>query len=314
MPKLLVSAPPHPADRGAYLLYLMAQRGVPRNQLASLSGLTNTYIRDLEGDRILNVPRENLIFLGAALNLTLEEIEEVLRRFDRSPLSTADIPAFLSVAKRMHLSHALHPAHNVFYELILVANTQGAGRSVLVIDRPSGALRARGHRSWANRQVTDAHPIYLDLVEAVGDSRRETLHAALRNQPVEHYISLDGLHRYASESVADQERAWRRKQLRAMADLVREQARFQLYLTSQPPTFTYWLSFPKKAGKPTLVFEGQPASGLTKATTGRLTGFATTNPAVVNCFLEDLGQVQRAVIDEYRDRARLLDLLEALQR
>ena len=69
----------------------------PRNQIATLSGLTNTYIRNLEQGQIENVPRNRLIALGVALNLDLFEMEALLDAFDRAQLSSSDVAAFIEI-------------------------------------------------------------------------------------------------------------------------------------------------------------------------------------------------------------------------
>lgn len=307
-------AAPPPAGRGAYLLHLMEWRGVPRNQLASLSGLTNTYIRDLEGDRILNVPRENLIFFGAALNLSLPQIDEVLLRFDRAPLSGADVPTFLALPERIHLSHALHPCHSVFYELIALSFTKAMNRTAQVGDKPSAALRGPGYRLYFDRHVLASHPIHGDLVEAVGAARLASLRECARKQPMDHYVNLDGLKAYAAGGVDQQDRAWRVAHMRNLLALLDEAPRFRLHLTAQPPNFSYWLSLPRRGDKAAVVFEGQSAPGHTKVSMGRLTGFASTNPPLVRCFTEDLAIVERSRLDGYEERQAVIDLVESLAR
>jgi transcriptional regulator with XRE-family HTH domain len=83
-----------------YICKLLAQSPMPRNQVAALSGLTNTYIRDLERGIIANVGRDKLISLSVALNLDLIETDQMLKIFDRSPLSLDDIGIFLQTAER----------------------------------------------------------------------------------------------------------------------------------------------------------------------------------------------------------------------
>ena len=56
---------------------------MPRNQIAKLSGLTNTYIRDLENGRYDSVRRKKIIALAMAVNLDLNETDELLKLFER---------------------------------------------------------------------------------------------------------------------------------------------------------------------------------------------------------------------------------------
>ena len=76
---------------------LTSKSALPRNQIATMSGLTNTYLRDMEQGNAKNVNRERIISLGVALSLKLEQIDLLLKAFDRNPLSDDDIPLFFGL-------------------------------------------------------------------------------------------------------------------------------------------------------------------------------------------------------------------------
>ncbi|WP_376100752.1 hypothetical protein ACE7GA_27325 (plasmid) [Roseomonas sp. CCTCC AB2023176] len=304
------------ASRGAYLQVLVAARGAPRNQVSSLSGLTNTYIRDLERDVIANVPRGNLIALGLALNLGLDELDTLLARFDRAALAEGDIPAFLGLADRLRLSTALHACHNLLYELVVTSLVgPGASRVTIVNQRPTGALRPSGYRTYFDRHVLAAHPLYPALVEAIGAFRRERLEAALAaGCRVEHVLSHAHLTEYAGAPGPRVERRWRRAHVAALADLMRRSPGFSVRLIPTAPTFQYTLAERSGDGAPAVGFEGWPSPGTTRLSPGALTGFATAAPPVVASFAEDLARCRSGAVDGLADRDATLNALEELAR
>ena len=57
---------------------LISESPFTRNQIALMSGLTNTYLRDMEQGKSINVKRERLLSIGVALGLDLENIDKLL--------------------------------------------------------------------------------------------------------------------------------------------------------------------------------------------------------------------------------------------
>jgi hypothetical protein len=300
--------------RGDAIRTLLLQAGVIRNQISAISGLTNTYIRDLEADRIQNVPRENLISLSVALNLSLDDVDQLLRIFDRAPLSDADIPAFLVVADRARLSTALHACHNIIYELVSTAILRVPSAIFQVNDKPPSALRGPGFRSHFDRFILANHPIYQGLVEAIGEQRRSRFRTFLERGRIDHYMHVGGIERYAREADDADDLRWRHSHIRALVDVLRHFPNFELHLTDAPANFVYSIVTPQQQTTwPQIVtFEGQAAPGVTRRVTGRLTGFATTNPAIISRFENDLDAVKSLTSPAYRDRDAVIQFLDHL--
>ncbi|MBF0531002.1 MAG: helix-turn-helix domain-containing protein, partial [Deltaproteobacteria bacterium] len=101
-----------------YIRSLLKEKMVPRNQVASLSGLSNAYIRHLEQGNIANVNRAKLIAFAVALSLDLQSVDHLLTIFDRTKLTSEDIPLFLENAGQRKISAAMLPLHAWYtYEL-----------------------------------------------------------------------------------------------------------------------------------------------------------------------------------------------------
>lgn len=294
---------------------LLKRSRMPRNQVASVSGLSNAYIRVLERGETASVRREKLISFAVALNLDLHETDELLANFDRTPLTVDDIPNFIETSRQVKLSSALLPLRDAFLiELLFLAIEQSPGDQIVVNDRPTSCLRPEGFRSYACRSMENVHPIHGALMEAIGRERRRNLLALLEDSYVYNYICLDSLEEYVKDCRDPDELPWRLKHLEATLWHLRNHDRFKLYLTETVPSFLFSLKLPSASGdeNPKLAFIGKQIDFFMGKGSGRLAGFATDNPVVIENFRADLEFLKEGIIREYTDPQKLEAYLESL--
>ena len=298
----------------AHVLELMERSQRPRNQIATISGLTNTYIRDLERGHITNVPREKLIAFATALNLDLNQIDAMLAVFDRTGLSPNDIPTFIDTARRGAISGALLPVRDMFaYELIVLSAEMISGRQIIVNDRPTMSLLAQGHRSYTDRSLLSVHPIYSELIEAIGNERRENFFSLLARHPVELYICKQCLEDYLLAGADGEEHKWRVRHVSALLQALGAYPDLRLFLTRMCTNFNYTLKLPvKKGASDKIFFSARAPHDMPRDKQGRLTGFATENPIIIQNFKDELEAVRKTVIEDYSDAQRQTDYLKML--
>jgi len=296
-----------------HVLELMKGSKRPRNQIATISGLTNTYIRDLERGHITNVPREKLIAFATALNLDLSEIDRLLAVFDRTGLSSRDISDFIDTAARGDISGALLPVRDMFaYELIVLSAEMIPGRQIIVSDRPTMCLLAPGHRSHTDRSLLSVHPIYSELIEAIGAERRANFHRLLARHRVELYLCRQCLDDYLACDTDPEERRWRLRHVGALFAALQNHSKLRLFLTRMCTNFNFTLKVPADAAaSEKIFFSARAPHDVPRAKQGRLTGFATENPIVIQNFKDELEAVRGAVIGKYRDFSALKDYLQS---
>lgn len=302
--------------RVEYVNALIERSKMPRNQIAMISGLTNTYIRDLEKGKIANADREKLISLAVALNLDLPETDGLMYAFDRANLGLEDIPRFINTCSRRKISAALHPLKDIYiYELLVLTVEQTAGQINIVHDMPTSSLKAQGHRTYTDRYSVQRHSMYGELVEAMGRERQQNLDKILTESTLNHYICQKSLETYLSEPTDPTETLWRVRHVENLLSYVIRYPNFHLYLTKAASSFIFSL---KKTDLPhvndKIIFMSKSASVPVGERAGRLTGFVTDNPHIVTNFAEELASVQLEVIDQYRDTAHLIHYLETLIR
>ena len=298
-----------------YVKELLKNSRMPRNQVAAISGLSNAYIRVLENGDSASVGREKLISFAVALNLDLKEIDKLLNVFDRANLTKDDIPTFLVTSKQRKISSALHPLRDVYaIELVFLSIEQLPGHQVTVNDMPSAVFRPEGYRTFTDKSLVEDHPIYSDLIEAIGQERRRNLVVQLARFPVAHYICRDNLEEYIKKCDDSEERQWRVKHVQTMLWHVRNYANFRLFLTNMIPVFIFVLKLPPESDKETnkLSFMGKQIDFFLGPRSGRLAGFATDNQIIIENFEAEVEHLKESVIEEYLDHRRLEAYLEDL--
>lgn len=265
----------------SHLTRLINQGHRPRNQIATLSGLTNTYIRNLERGEIVNVPRERLIALGVALNLDLNELEKLLAAFDRAKLTVNDIPHFVGTADRCAVSEAVLTVQDLFsYELIMLSVEKGPGPQTIVSDRPTISLLARGHRSHTDRNILPDHPIYGELIEAIGGARRQNFFDLAGQTQIEHCICKRCLTDYIRHCPDAGEKSFRLQHVASLLQAVQTVPTFQLYLTGACVNYNFTLKYRAASGGGVdkLTYSARAPHDIYREKQGRLFGFVTESP------------------------------------
>ncbi|MGD9123840.1 MAG: helix-turn-helix transcriptional regulator [Desulfarculaceae bacterium] len=298
-----------------YIRGLLANNPMPRNQVAVISGLSNTYIRDLEQGIIANVARDKLISLAVALNLDLNETDNMLNVFDRAPLSLKDIPIFLATAEKGTITSVLLPVRDRYaLDLMMLSAERIPGRHVVVSSEPTVCLRAKGHRMYSERRLVARHPIYGELVEAIGRKRLQALEQNLASHQVEQYICRDCLEDYLRLSVDPIEREWRVKHLQNVRDFLHRYDNWKLFLINSCPTFSFVMKMPMAGTgeNDKLLITQLPRHRFQGQRTGKLTGFTTDNQVVIQNFKDELQGLVGTIHSQYLDRKNLREYLDNL--
>lgn len=294
---------------------LMAKSSLPRNQIAALSGLSNTYIRDLEQGNIANVGRQKLIAFAVALNLALGDIDRMLTLFDRAVLSEADIPLFLKTAEARRISSAMLPVRDdLTLGLVMLSVESVPGRHVAVSSEPTVCLRAEGHRRHTQRHLVAFHPIYGQLVEAIGRERKRRLVINLGRYPVDNFICrycLEGYIRHCEDAV---EKEWRVKHLENVVWFLNNYPDWRFHIVNTCPTFSFVLKEAAESARETdkLVVTHQPPHRFQERRSGKLVSFTTDNSIMIEHFKQELASIESAATEAYQDREALIEYLNQL--
>lgn len=308
---------PRQKESAAYVKQLIETGPLPRNQISAISGLTNTYIRDLEHGTIANVERGKIIALALALNLNLLQLDEMLKLFDRAPLSTDDIPLFIAISNRTKSTSVLLPVRNPFsFDIYTIAAIAEPGKHAIASYKPTAALHPKGYWIHANRKRLDEHPIYGELVEALGNEMSIRLEVHLQNHPVEQFVSLHAINEYLKEDLEPEQRKWHVRHVRRLIDWLERFENLKFYLTEESSSFLFSLKTTPVESKSNdrLLISYPTPPGPKMKNVGLLAGFTTSNQVVIANFKEELSILKRLIIEDYSEKTKLIDYLEGLIR
>ena len=298
----------------AFIREALKRSLIPRNQVATFSGLTNTYIRDLEQGNIANASREKLIALAITINLTLHETDELLTVFDRAKLNMDDVSIYIQSVKQRGTSTVVHPVRDYFgYELLLLGAEQTPGAKVVSANHPTAILRVEGHRTSVEIDMVEDHPIYWELREAIGRERRRNLGLQLNHYAMDHYIHKKSLEEYIRGCHDPKEREWRKKHIESVLLHIRNYENFNYYLTKIQSTFNFMIKFTGSSDEAEKVFFYAHSSPvLPGQMEGQVIGFLTENQTIVEQFKKDVEILREHVLDEYLNCHKLESFFEVL--
>lgn len=303
----------------AFIRDAVAKSMIPRNQIANISGLTNTYIRDLEQGNIANVSRDKLLKFSTAVGLDLETIDDMLTVFERAKLSTEDIPLFIENAKKQKPSNSVHAARDFFgYELLLLATECRPGPKTINTNHPTVILQPDELRfAFLERKPERPfHPIHIELRLAIGRERKANLIRQLGMYEMHHYISRNALEKYLLSGRTPGETRLRAEHLMNIRDFITDYPGFKCRLTEIDTGFNCLLKHSnEEGGSERVFFYTHDLSQLQGELNGQIIGFYTGNPVIIEQFKKDVGIVKKGVIDMYRDPEALGQyLLELIHR
>lgn len=303
-----------------YVTGLLSKTTKPRNQIAAISGLSNTYIKQLENGNFISVRREKLISFGVALSLNLVEIDELLHFFDRTPLTTADIDTFLALSHRKIKSTALLPLKDGFpLELSILGAERLEGKLTVLNPEPTFCLYPDGYRQYSERLNAAIHPLYSEIVEAINTERNRTFHSNLAENPDNEYVQYickECLEEYVGNCDDPTEKNYRTSHIQIIIDALKQYENFKFHILDQCPAMSFTLKQTPKTGKKDetdrLFIVFWPRHLTRGRRSGRLSGFVTDNDVVIQNFTEEIQALSETVVDKYLDRNQLVAYLETL--
>ena len=252
------------------LLELIEKSGLNRNQVSKISGISNTYLAKLErleinGERI-SIKRKTLINIAVSLNLSLSEINNLLKEYNHEEVSTSDTPYFLAASEIQTVTGILPLFSSLALEWFLIGMekklsiTEGASMEY-VLDQPNHALKSSEHAGFVNELDTSAKhilPVHKDLVESACIHRRKLITEALeKGNTISTYICAGCLERYmkrweryAGTDIEDKYKLFLREHLQTVMKYIENYPqRFNLKLLTKCPRVRYELLYTPERNK-----------------------------------------------------------------
>lgn len=253
------------------LFQLLGKSGLNRNQVSKISGISNTYLAKLErfemdGAR-MNIKRKTLINIAVSLNLSLAEINNLLKEYDHEEVSTSDTPYFLAASEIQTVTGILPLFSSLALEWFLIGMekklsvTEGASLEY-VLDQPNHALKSSEHAGFVNEldlNIKKILPVHKDLVESACIHRRKLITEALeKGNTINTYICAGCLERYmkrwenySGTEVEDKYKNFLREHVQTLVKFIKNYPdRYNLRLLKKCPRIRYQILYtPLRSGK-----------------------------------------------------------------
>ncbi|MBT4287029.1 MAG: hypothetical protein HOD92_06795 [Deltaproteobacteria bacterium] len=288
---------------------------IPRNQIAAMSGLTNTYILDLMQGKINNVNRYKLIAFAISANLNVPEIDEMLTVFDRAVLNKDDIGTILKSAKKIKFSSTIHPLREeLSYEFMVYAAELFPAPTVFNLIHPTASLWVEGHRTYLGKDQNQGHALYSKIREAIGLERKNSFTNNLSKYVTEHFIYKGDLENYLLKCTDGQEMYYRIKHLEQILLYLDRYPNFKFYITNVYHAFSFLLKeqLEPKEKSGLVLFTGREYDSIIGKMAGHLSAFSTRNQLIVQNFIADIEPLKKGIIEELLDCKKLISYFEDL--
>lgn len=176
--------------------------GITLNELAKISGISNTYFNYIKAGKIKNPGRDKIISIAIGLNFSLEKTDELLRQNDYKEVSEKDFDIFLASAKNRDITGFQPLYENINYPMFLLALDNLPGNKFVVNKKPSSTLESPEHIAYRDklRSRSNTNIIYRELKRAIHLERKRLLDKLLEKNEVHYLICNRCLKSYAERS------------------------------------------------------------------------------------------------------------------
>jgi transcriptional regulator with XRE-family HTH domain len=249
MPKIMKK----PSSRRGYVKYLIKNAHLSTNEVSQLSGLTNSYLAKLTKDQIVSVKRDKLIFLSFALDLPLDEINELLNIYGYLEVSNQpdDVSLFLKAAERRKIVGMQPLFYNINFTLLLLKLYIMPGDLVVVNNRLLTSILQKVGAPFTEIYGISANDIYKEIEYACTSKRNYYLNILLKNNKLTYLMCQQCFDDYINDACIELEaekKDFRVEHLKALISYIENQ-NYQFKLIDACPKFRFALKYIPKGKK-----------------------------------------------------------------
>jgi predicted XRE-type DNA-binding protein len=287
------------------------QSNMSKNQIASVAGMTVSYLNALGNRVIQRVDRKRIIALGCALNLQHEETNKLLKTFRLAEIDEEDVETFVEVARMRKLSQKLQPMYtDIHFNSLVLSVESMEGKLVTVNADPSDILKSSEQVLFDKPETEyDAltRKILLRLhqernVELYRNSRSYQMEFFLFGPDLEGYIT-EGYEKYKDHCLAARSVNYTVTHLVNTFQHLHNYPNYTLYIVGCRHPFRFELKFPEgkdRGQKGKLFFIAPDHDKQPTKDTTFLIGYGTEDEYLFRQFEEEYRKIKSDSLTEYR--------------
>ena len=176
--------------------------GVTINELAKITGISNTYFNYIRSGKIKKPGRDKLITIGGGLNYSLAEIDGLLQDNNYMRVMEKDVDIIITAAKRRQITGFQPLYENINYPVLLLSLDNLPGKKIVVNKKPSSTLESPEYLLFRDtlRSREKENPMYHQLKRAILLERKKLLDRTLAKYEVHHLVCFDCFNTYVKRS------------------------------------------------------------------------------------------------------------------
>jgi len=304
---------------------ILSSHGITLNELAKISGISNTYFNFIKSGKIKNPGREKIMAVAIGLNYSLEEIDKLLGHNDYKEVSEKDFDIFIASAKSRDITGFQPLYENINYPMYLLALDNLPGNKLVVNKKPSSTLESPEYLSYRDklRSRETTNPIYGKLKTAILLERKKLLNKLLDKYQLQYLICDECLNSYINRSKnSAKEKQFIKEHIGELIKYI-DHPNYHFNVIKQCPRLRCIMKIlsDKRNGKNKLIYTGYGEHRHTvtnihgKKSRDRLFGMATDSNKFLYHFRIEYEELEKNFINhEYSNPKKMQDYLKKLIR
>jgi len=298
-------------------------KGITLNELAKISGISNTYFNYIKAGKIKNPGRGKIIAIAIGLNYSLEEIDKLLSHNDYKEVSEKDFDIFIAAAKNRDITGFQPLYENINYPMYLLALDNLPGDKLVVNKKPSSTLESPEYLSYRDelrsREMTN--PIYGKLKTAILLERKKLLNKLLDKYQLKYLVCDKCLNSYINRSKnSDKEKRFIKEHINELIKYL-DHPNYHFNIIKQCPRLRSIMKIlsDKRNGKNKLIYTGYGEHRHTtkisnqKNLPDRLFGMATDSSKLLEHFRIEYDVLEKNFIEhEYSSSKKMQHYLKRI--
>ena len=298
-------------------------QGITLNELAKISGISNTYLNFIKSGKIKNPGREKIVAVAIGLNYSLEEIDNLLRYNDYKEISEKDFDIFIASAKNRDITGFQPLYENINYPMYLLALDNLSGNKFVVNKKPSATLESPEYLTYRDklRSRGTQNPIYSILKSAILTERKKLLNKLLVKNEVHYLVCNECLNSYVGRSKnSNKEKQFIKEHLQELINYL-DHPNYHFNIIEQCPRLRFIMKIlpDNKDGKDKLIYTGYGEhrhatdKGQEQDSRSRLFGMATDSTKFLEHFRNEYKELKNNFVKyEYSNPKKMQDYLKEI--
>lgn len=304
---------------------ILRSHGITLNELAKISGISNTYFNFIKSGKIKNPGREKIMAVAIGLNYSLEEIDKLLRHNDYKEVAEKDFDIFIAFAKSRDITGFQPLYENINYPMYLLALDNLPGNKLVINKKPSSTLESPEYLSYRDelRSRETTNPIYGKLKTAILLERKKLLNKLLDKYQLQYLVCDECLNSYIKRSKnSDKEKQFIKEHIGELIKYL-DHSNYHFNIIKQCPRLRCIMKIlsDKRGEKNKLIYTGYGEHRHTvenihgKKSHDRLFGMATDSNKFLDHFRIEYEDLEKNFIrHEYSNSKKMQDYLKKLIR